>query len=88
MTASILRLKRKKFYIENVLVEDISNKFNTPSYVYSKKIILDNYLNFQNQFKEINHLICFAVKSNPNIAILNLLAKNGAGFDIVSGGEL
>ena len=88
MTASILRLKRKKFYIENVLVEDISNKFDTPSYVYSKKIILDNYLNFQNQFKEINHLICFAVKSNPNIAILNLLAKNGAGFDIVSGGEL
>ena len=88
MTASILKLKGKKFYIENVLVEDISNKFDTPSYVYSKKIILDNYLNFQNQFNEMDHLICFAVKSNPNIAILNLLAKNGAGFDIVSGGEL
>ena len=88
MTQSILKIKEGKFYIENTLVENIAKEYGTPSYIYSKKIILDNYLDFKNQFNDINHLICFAVKSNPNIAILNLLAKNGAGFDIVSGGEL
>jgi len=88
MTESILKLKEGKFYIENVLVENIVRVFDTPSYIYSKKIILDNYLDFKSQFNNIDHLICFAVKSNPNIAILNLLANNGAGFDIVSGGEL
>ena len=88
MTESILKQNDGKFSIENVLVEDIIKKFSTPSYVYSKKIILDNYLNFKKQFEDMNHLICFAVKSNSNIAILNLLVNNGAGFDIVSGGEL
>ena len=88
MTASILKLKEGKFYIENVLIESITKKFDTPAYVYSKKIILDNYSDFEKEFKEIDHLICFAVKSNPNTAILNLLANNGSGFDIVSGGEL
>ena len=88
MTESILKLKDGKFYIENLLVENIAKEFGTPSYIYSKKIILDNYLDFKNQFNDISHLICFAVKANPNIAILNLLAKNGAGFDIVSSGEL
>ena len=88
MTESILKLKDGKFYIENLLVENIAKEFGTPSYIYSKKNILDNYLDFKNQFNDISHLICFAVKANPNIAILNLLAKNGAGFDIVSSGEL
>jgi diaminopimelate decarboxylase len=88
MTESILKQNDGKFSIENVLVENITKKFSTPSYVYSKKIILDNYLNFKKQFEDMDHLICFAVKSNPNIAILNLLVNNGAGFDIVSGGEL
>ena len=88
MTESILKLKEGKFYIENLLVENIAKEFGTPSYIYSKKNILDNYLDFKDKFNDINHLICFAVKANSNIAILNLLAKNGAGFDIVSGGEL
>ncbi len=88
MTLSILKLKEKKFYIENVPIENIIKKFSTPSYIYSKENILNNYLNFKNQFDGIDHLICFSVKSNPNIAILNLLANNGSGFDIVSGGEL
>ena len=88
MTLSILKLKEKKFYIENVLIEDIAKKFSTPSYIYSKENILNNYLNFKNQFDGMDNLICFSVKSNPNIAILNLLANNGSGFDIVSGGEL
>ena len=88
MTESILKKNNGKYSIENVLIEDITMEFSTPSYVYSKKVILDNYLDFKKQLKGLDHLICFAVKSNPNIAILNILAKNGAGFDIVSGGEL
>jgi len=88
MDESILKNNNGKYSIENVLIEDIAHEFSTPSYVYSKKIILDNYIDFKKQFEGLDHLICFAVKSNPNIAILNLLAKNGAGFDIVSGGEL
>ena len=88
MNETILKKNKGKYSIENVPINDITEKFGTPSYVYSKKIILNNYLDFKNQFEGIDHLICFAVKSNPNIAILNLLAKNGAGFDIVSGGEL
>ena len=88
MNESILKNNNGKYFIENVLIEDIAKEFGTPSYIYSKKIILDNYLDFKKQFESMDHLICFAVKSNPNIAILNILAKNGAGFDIVSGGEL
>ena len=88
MSEPILRKNNGKYSIENVLIEDITKEFSTPSYVYSKKVILDNYLDFKKQLEGLDHLICFAVKSNPNIAILNILAKNGAGFDIVSGGEL
>jgi|TARA_B110000261_G_scaffold150306_1_gene177698 diaminopimelate decarboxylase len=88
MSEPILRKNNGKYSIENVLIEDITKEFSTPSYIYSKKVILDNYLDFKKQLEGLDHLICFAVKSNPNIAILNILAKNGAGFDIVSGGEL
>jgi diaminopimelate decarboxylase len=88
MTKSILKNNNGKYKIENVSIEDITQEFSTPTYIYSKKVILDNYLSFTKQLEGIDHLICFAVKSNPNIAILNLLAENGAGFDIVSGGEL
>ena len=56
--------------------------------MYSKKSIVDSYKSFDDAFKKNTHLICFAVKANPNLAILNILANQGAGFDIVSGGEL
>jgi len=88
MKASILVKKNKSFFIEDVHVGSIIEKFATPSYIYSKQRITDNFKNFEAAFKDIKHLICFAVKANSNLAILNLLAKNGAGFDIVSGGEL
>lgn len=67
---------------------DIAGRFDTPCYVYSRAALTDAYLQFSDAFKGREHLICFAVKSNPNIAILNLFARLGAGFDIVSGGEL
>ena len=88
MKASILVKKNKNFFIEDVHVDSIIEKFATPSYIYSKQRITDNFKNFEAAFKDKKHLICFAVKANSNLAILNLLAKNGAGFDIVSGGEL
>ena len=88
MSSSILTNNNDKFFIEDVDVKSIIKKFPTPSYVYSKQKIIDNFENLETAFKEVDHLICFAVKANSNLAILNILAKNGAGFDIVSGGEL
>jgi len=75
-------------YAEQVSLADIAQRFGTPCYVYSHSAIADRYRQFAEALKEREHLICFAVKANPNIAILNLLAKLGSGFDIVSGGEL
>ena len=88
MKSSILIKKKDKFFVEDVSIESIIEKFATPTYIYSKKRIVDNFKNLESAFKNVDHLICFAVKANSNLAILNLLAKNGAGFDIVSGGEL
>ncbi|MFZ1811050.1 MAG: diaminopimelate decarboxylase, partial [Candidatus Nitrotoga sp.] len=73
---------------EKVPLADIAQRFGTPCYVYSHGALTDSYRQFAEAFKEREHLICYAVKANPNIAILNLFAKLGAGFDIVSGGEL
>ncbi len=75
-------------HAENLPLDAIANEFGTPCYVYSKSALVDAFKQFQAGLKNTNHLICFAVKSNPNLAILNLFAKLGAGFDIVSGGEL
>ena len=88
MNKKIIYSNNGKYFIENISVDEIEKKFDTPAYVYSKKSILDSYRSFEEAFKTSNHLICFAVKANPNLAILNLLANHGAGFDIVSGGEL
>lgn len=88
MNNKIIYSNNGKYFIENIAIDEIEKKFDTPAYVYSKKSILDSYRSFEEAFKTSNHLICFAVKANPNLAILNLLANHGAGFDIVSGGEL
>jgi diaminopimelate decarboxylase len=81
-------LKNGSLHAENIALNQISDAFNTPCYVYSKAALTSAFANFQAGLLNTNHLICFAVKANPNIAILNLFAKLGAGFDIVSGGEL
>jgi diaminopimelate decarboxylase len=80
--------QQDKLFVENVALADIAVRFATPSYVYSRAALTDAYLQFAAAFKGREHLICFAVKSNPNLSILSLFAKLGAGFDIVSGGEL
>ena len=73
---------------EDVDLADIAQKFGTPIYVYSANTILDHYRRLDTALAPLHHLICYAVKANSNRAILKLLAEAGAGFDIVSGGEL
>ena len=58
MTKSILKNNNGKYKIENVSIEDITQEFSTPTYIYSKKVILDNYLSFTKQLEGIDHLIC------------------------------
>ncbi|MDI1360745.1 diaminopimelate decarboxylase [Methylotenera sp.] len=81
-------LKNNTLHVENVALTSISDEFNTPCYVYSKSALTQAFENFSVGFNDCDHLVCFAVKANPSLAILNLFAKLGAGFDIVSGGEL
>lgn len=81
-------LKNNTLHAEEVALNQIAETYGTPCYVYSKSALTQAYQRFSAGFKGANHLVCFAVKSNPSLAILNLFAKLGAGFDIVSGGEL
>jgi diaminopimelate decarboxylase len=81
-------LKNGILHAENVALSTIARTYNTPCYVYSKSALINAFNNFQTGLVGSDHLICFAVKANPNLAVLNLFAKLGAGFDIVSGGEL
>ena len=75
-------------HCEGVNLERVAEEFGTPLYVYSAGTILDHYRRLDSALGEIDHLICYAVKANSNRAILDLLSREGAGFDIVSGGEL
>ncbi len=73
---------------EGVSLARVAEQYGTPLYVYSAGTILDHYRRLQAALHELDHLICYAVKANSNGAILRLLQQEGAGFDIVSGGEL
>jgi diaminopimelate decarboxylase len=75
-------------YAEQVPLADIAAQFGTPCYVYSRAALTDSLRQFNDALQGREHLICYAVKANSNLAVLNLLARLGAGFDIVSGGEL
>jgi diaminopimelate decarboxylase len=77
-----------QLHVESVPLATIAARFGTPCYVYSRAALADGYRQFAEAFHGRDHLICYAVKANPNLAILNLFARMGAGFDIVSGGEL
>ena len=80
--------KNNQLMAENLPVKQLAEQFGTPLYVYSRSTLERHWHAFNNAFGEHPHLVCFAVKSNPNIAILNIMAKLGSGFDIVSQGEL
>lgn len=75
-------------HAEEVSLHEIANRFGTPCYVYSRAGLEARWTDFDQAFAEHEHLICFAVKANGNLAVLDVLARLGSGFDIVSGGEL
>ncbi len=75
-------------FCEAMSAENLAERFATPLYIYSQAAITDAFTEWTAAFDGTDHLICFAVKANSNIAVLKLLASLGSGFDIVSGGEL
>jgi diaminopimelate decarboxylase len=77
-----------ELYVENFPITELAREWGTPLYVYSAAALEHNFQVFDQAFDTQAHLICYAVKANSNLAILNLLAQQGCGFDIVSGGEL
>jgi len=77
-----------ELYAEEVSVKQLARKYGTPLYVYSYSTLLRHFRAYDDAFDDYPHVICFAVKSNSNAAILRIFAKNGGGADIVSGGEL
>jgi diaminopimelate decarboxylase len=82
------RYRNGQLYCEDVDLARVADKSGTPLYVYSAGTILDHYRRLDAALTPLDHLLCYAVKANSNRAILKLLAGEGAGFDIVSGGEL
>ncbi|WP_054891603.1 MULTISPECIES: diaminopimelate decarboxylase [unclassified Pseudomonas] len=77
-----------ELFAEGVALSAIAERFGTPTYVYSRAHIEAQYRSYTDALQGVEHLVCFAVKANSNLGVLNLLARLGAGFDIVSGGEL
>jgi len=75
-------------YCEGIALQELGRRFGTPLYVYSKQAILDAYRRYEYALSGRQAMVCYAVKANSNLGVLNVLARAGSGFDIVSGGEL
>jgi diaminopimelate decarboxylase len=84
----VFRYESGQLRCENIPLESLAERFGTPSYVYSQAAILGNFSRLQQSLAPLPNLICYSVKANSNLRILNLLHQAGAGFDVVSGGEL
>src|SRR5215472_16686358 len=80
--------KLGELYCERLPLRQLGEQYGTPLYVYLANAIRERYRTFDRAFRAIPHIICYSIKANSNLAILRFLAKLGAGFDIVSGGEL
>ena len=80
--------RRGELCCEQVPLRRLAEEFGTPLYVYSRNHIVGQFTALDRAFRSVDHAICYAVKANSNLAILAALAKAGAGFDIVSAGEL
>jgi diaminopimelate decarboxylase len=77
-----------ELFAEDVAVASLAARFGTPLFVYSRAMLEAAFRNFDAAFAGLPHLVCYALKANPNLAVLDVFARLGAGFDIVSGGEL
>ncbi len=80
--------RQGELYCEDVAVYELAEKYGTPLFVYSRATLERHWHAFDSALAGHDHLVCYAVKANSNLAVLNLLARLGSGFDIVSGGEL
>ncbi len=80
--------RNDRLFVESVPLSTIAEQVGTPCYVYSRAMIEQRWHAFDDAFGRLDHLLCYAVKANSNLGVLNLLARLGCGFDIVSGGEL
>lgn len=80
--------KQGKLYCEDVAVETLAEVYGTPLFIYSRATLERHWYAFDDALADHDHLVCYAVKANSSLAVLNLLARLGSGFDIVSGGEL
>lgn len=85
---SLVAERDDELRVEDVALTRVAEQFGTPSFVYSRAAISAAFRTYDNEFGNRPHLICYAAKANSNLAILDLLARLGSGFDIVSGGEL
>ena len=84
----MLNREENQLFFDKISMKELAEKYGTPSFVYSEERIVENFLTIKRAFSSTSTDICFAVKANSNIGILQILARQGAGFDIVSGGEL
>src|SRR5579863_9155989 len=82
------RYRDRTLYCEGVALAEIAARAGTPCYVYSASTVLENFRAYDDAFGDLPHTVCYSVKANGNLSVLRLLAGVGAGFDIVSGGEL
>src|SRR5476649_1054141 len=80
------RYAGKKLFCEGVAIETLANKFGTPLYVYSQRTLTNHFQKLDQALAPLDHMICFAMKANSNLAVLRTIANLGGGFDIVSGG--
>ena len=85
---SYFAYRNETLHVEGVPLDRVAASFGTPCYIYSRAALEDTYRAYEHALAGRDHLICYAVKANSNVAVLNLLARLGSGFDIVSSGEL
>ena len=78
----------RQLYCEDVPVAELAARFGTPLYVYSQNAILETLKSLRSAFADVDPLVCYSVKANSNLGILQVMAEHGSGFDVVSGGEL
>src|SRR5271154_1142929 len=77
-----------KLFCESVAIKTLAKKFGTPLYIYSQRTLTNHFQKLDSALTPLDHLVCFAMKSNSNLSVLRTIANLGGGFDIVSGGEL
>ena len=84
----VFHTRKNRLHCEQVDLQRAAQRFGTPLYVYSASVLSERLKIFSNPFASLPHTVCYSVKANPNLSVLRMLARAGAGFDVVSGGEL